>query len=230
MRAHEIVGVAGVSGNGQSALADLLSGLAKGEGGSFELFGSPVTEGGPRDMVSWGVGRIPEDRLSSGVVGDLSLWENAIAERYRSAAFSRLGVLRLGEAARYAKRIIERFDVRCPSHQVGTRLLSGGNIQKLILGRVLSESPKLILANQPTRGLDVGAVAYVQGELLAARREGAGILLISEDLDELLDLSDHIVVIYRGRLSPPFPRDRVSQRMLGLMMAGQDPQLSGYAA
>jgi simple sugar transport system ATP-binding protein len=120
----------------------------------------------------------------------------------------------------FAERIIADYAVKCPSPEAPVRLLSGGNMQKLILGRVMANTPHVVLANQPTRGLDVGAISYVHEQLLAARKRGAAILLISEDLDELLSLADRIAVIYRGQLSPPMPRGDVNIRQLGLMMAG----------
>ena len=142
-------------------------------------------------------------------------------ERYRSTAFQRARFLKRKETLDHASRIISEFDIRCPSPTATTRFLSGGNMQKLILGRTLSREPGLIIANQPTRGLDVGAVSFVHDRLLAARDRGAGILLISEDLDELFELSDRLVVMYGGRVSRPIDRERADTRRIGLMMAGQ---------
>ncbi len=228
--AGEILGIAGVSGNGQTELAGLVAGTLRASAGRLKLFGQPVTVEGPEAMIERQVARIPEDRLAEGVIGDMTVWENAILERYRSRKFSHHGLLRRRAAWSDAARIIESFDVRCPSAQARIRLLSGGNIQKLILGRVFALDPRLILANQPTRGLDVGAVAYVQERLLAARGEGAAVILISEDLDELMALSDRVAVFYRGRLSAAMPREEVTIRKLGLMMAGHDPGELGDAA
>ncbi|MFO1062127.1 MAG: ABC transporter ATP-binding protein [Dongiaceae bacterium] len=230
VRRHEIVGVAGVSGNGQAALADLVAGLARPSAGRLALFGREIRHGSPRGMVASGVGRIPEDRHADGLVVDMSVAENLILERYRAPPFGRFGLRDRGAAARHARAVIERFDVRCPGPDATTRLLSGGNMQKLILGRVLTQQPGLILACQPTRGLDVGAVAYVHQQLLAARAEGCGVLLISDDLDEILALSDRVAVIHRGRLSPPEPREAVTLRRLGLLMAGASPDGVGDAA
>lgn len=219
---HEIVGVAGVSGNGQSALSDLLAGLVAPSAGTATLLGAPMTSPTPRDLVQNGVGRIPEDRHRHGVVGDMALWETVLLEDYRQPAFQRLGLTRRDAARAYAAGIIERYDVRCPGPDAVTRLLSGGNMQKLILGRVLEREPGLILANQPTRGLDIGSVTFVHAQLLAARSRGAGVVLISEDLDELLALSDRIAVIYQGRISTTQPTEHVTIRGLGLLMAGHD--------
>ena len=220
LHGNEIVGIAGVSGNGQGTLADLVSGIVKPASGSVSLFGQVVQQFDPGKMVSAGVARIPEDRHAVGVVGDLSLEENVISARYREQPFSRRGLIDWKAVREFANRIIADYDVRCPGPQAATRLLSGGNMQKLILGREMARAPRIILANQPTRGLDIGAVGYVHQQLLKARAGGAGILLISEDLDELLALSDRIVVMYRGRMSAPMPRKDVTIRHLGLMMAG----------
>jgi len=230
VRRHEIVGIAGVSGNGQAALSNLICGLASHDRGRFELFGRAAAVGSPAQMIAAGVGRIPEDRLHDGIVGAMTVWENLLLEDYTRPAFVRARFLRRGAARANARRIIEAFDVRCPGPEAPTRLLSGGNIQKLILGRVLNRQPDLILANQPTRGLDIGAVTYVHRRLLEARGAGAGIVLISEDLDELLTLSDRIAVLYRGRLSPAVATEDVTIRRLGLMMAGHDAEGSAADA
>jgi len=150
----------------------------------------------------------------------MSVTENLVAEHYRARPFSRFGLIDWEAAGLFAQDIIRNYDVRCPSPAAAVRLLSGGNIQKLILGRVLSGKPLIVIAGQPSRGLDVGAVAYVHGRLLAACSAGAAILLISEDLDEIISLADMISVAFRGRLSPPVPRAAVTIRQLGLRMAG----------
>lgn len=220
LQGGEILGIAGVSGNGQSTLADLVSGMVAPAAGKVALFGQEIRFFDPARMVSYGIARIPEDRHAQGLVADLTLEENLISARYREAPFSRRGLIDWKAARDFAKRIIADYDVRCPGPQAVTRLLSGGNMQKLILGREMAQGPRIILANQPSRGLDIGAVSYVHGRLLAARGQGAGILLISEDLDELLALSDRVVVMYRGRISAPLLRGQVNIRDLGLMMAG----------
>ena len=221
VRAYEIVGIAGVSGNGQQALSALLSGMAAPAAGSVRLEGRPWPGARPRAVVAAGVGRVPEDRHAHGVVGDLTIAENLALETYREPGLQRLGVARRAALRAHALRLIGAYDVRCEGPGQPARLLSGGNIQKLVLARVLERDPAFILADQPTRGLDVGAVAYVHGRLLDARRRGAAILLISEDLDELLALADRIAVIHRGRLTEPLPTRALTVRELGLMMAGQ---------
>jgi len=222
VRQREIVGIAGVSGNGQAALFDLLSGLLAPTQGSVQLYGRALHQFSPAAMVQAGVGRIPEDRHTTGLVTDMNIWENLILETHQDEAFSRLVLLKRDVAVRHAASLIAAFDVRCPSPSATVRLLSGGNMQKLILSRELARQPALILASQPTRGLDLGAVINVHQRLLEARANGAGILLISEDLDELLTLSDRLYVIYKGRLSPSIAIEAVVVSEIGLMMAGKD--------
>jgi simple sugar transport system ATP-binding protein len=179
-----------------------------------------MTRLSPRALVAAGAGRIPEDRHAEGVVGELAVWENAVLERLRDPAFSRRGFVRRSAARAHAADLITRFDIRGATPDTRTRLLSGGNMQKLILGRILSAAPRFILANQPTRGLDEGAIAALHARLLAARETGAAILLITEDLDEALALCDRLQAIVRGRLSPEIAAEDADPRRLGLMMAG----------
>lgn len=221
IRAREIVGVVGVAGNGQAALADLAGGLTTAIRGTVRLFQEPVNRPSPAFFIAAGVARIPEDRTAEGVVAEMTVWENAILETAQTPTHQRFGLLRRTQAAAFARDLIARFDIRCPGPDARSGLLSGGNLQKLILGRLLSQDPRFIVANQPTRGLDVGAIAFVQAQLLAARDRGAGVLLISEDLDEVLTLADRVAVIYRGRLSPAQPTHQVTARELGLLMAGR---------
>jgi general nucleoside transport system ATP-binding protein len=219
LHAGEITGLAGVSGNGQAALAALIAGTERPVSGTVLMAGRPVGDWSPRAALETGIGRIPEDRHAVGMIGDMSVTENVISERYRTR-FSRFGFLDWSAARKFADELIRDYDVKCPSPEARTRLLSGGNMQKLILGRALDGEPKVILANQPTLGLDVGAVAYVHKRLLEARARGAAILLISEDLDEILALSDRIIVMSRGRLSPPSARGERTVGELGELMAG----------
>jgi ABC-type uncharacterized transport system ATPase subunit len=221
IHASEIVGIAGVSGNGQTTIADLISGLVEPHSGTMELHREVVNKFTPSNMLLNKVGRIPEDRHSQGVIGDMTLAENSISECYQEPQFSSFGWQNHHNRQRFAENVVSKFDVRGYSANSPVRLLSGGNMQKLILGRVLAGNPQLILANQPGRGLDVGAVAYVHEQLLAARANGTAILLISEDLEELLQISDRIAVIHRGRLSETYPRESISIAQLGLLMTGQ---------
>ncbi len=218
--AGQIIGLAGVSGNGQAALADVIGGVTKPAQGSVSMMGAPVQNWRPREAVQHGIARIPEDRHKIGTIADFDLTENAILERYTEAPLSKRGWLNWPRARRFAQEIVEKYDVRCPGVSTPIRLLSGGNMQKLILGRVLEGNPQIILANQPVRGLDIGAVHYVHSQLLAARDRGAAVLLISEDLDEIMALSDVIHVISEGQLSPGFARGEMTPAELGMWMAG----------
>jgi ABC-type uncharacterized transport system ATPase subunit len=225
LHAGTITGLAGVSGNGQAALAGLLAGTQKPVAGSMRVGDRIVADWSPSTALAAGIARIPEDRHAVGSIADMSVTENVIAERYRSPRFSRSGFLDWKAARAFAEELIRDYDVKCPSPEARIRLLSGGNMQKLILGRALDPEPVVILANQPTRGLDVGAVAYVHRRLLEARKRGAAILLISEDLDEIQALSDDIRVIYRGRLSAPSARGERTVRELGELMAGHGSEM-----
>ncbi len=229
LRAGQITGLAGVSGNGQAALAAVVGGFGPQTGGTIEICGQPVASWSPRKALSAGVARIPEDRHATGTIADLTLTENAMLEGYANAPFSRGGWIDWRAARSHAEQIIKRFDVRCPSPETPVRHLSGGNMQKLILGRALAPSPRIILADQPVRGLDVGAAAYLQSQLIAARNRGAAVLLISEDLDKILELADIIHVIFQGRLSPPFPRGTMNPAELGVWMSGHGFELPDAA-
>ena len=231
----EIVAVAGVSGNGQAVLAEVLCGQRALDGGHLRVTGVALPPR-PRAFVDAGVARVPEDRHAVGVVGDLALWENAVLERYHRPAYARLGFTKRRAAMADARALVARFDVRGTEaagvHTV-TRRLSGGNMQKLILGRVLmaagagaeapAAAPPLIVANQPTWGLDVGAVAYVHQQLLDAAAAGSGVLLISEDLEEVFALADRIAVMHHGRLGEARPAGDWTLAGIVLAMAGGRP-------
>ncbi|MET0600142.1 MAG: ABC transporter ATP-binding protein [Mesorhizobium sp.] len=230
LHAGEITGLAGVSGNGQAALAGVISGMETPTAGVVSVAGQAMRGWSPRAAIAAGIGRIPEDRHAVGSIADMSVTENVISERYRSPRFSRSGLLDWAAARAFAETLIRDYDVRCPSPDTRIRLLSGGNMQKLILGRALDGNPSVILANQPARGLDVGAVAYVHKRLVAARDRGAAVLLISEDLDEIMALSDRILVISGGALSRPSLRGERSIRDLGALMAGHAGEPEGVDA
>jgi simple sugar transport system ATP-binding protein len=220
VRAGEILGIIGVSGNGQTTLSRLASGQSKPSAGEFELFGSPANLRSPAAFAAAGIARIPEDRQGEGVIGEMMLWENAVLERIRNRRFSRFGLVDRRAARHFTDAVIKRFDVRGGTTDSYVRLLSGGNIQKLILGRNLIDAPRLLVAAQPSRGLDEGAVAAIHTDILAVRNAGVGVLLISEDLDEILSLADRIQAIFNGRLSDSVDTRGANARQLGLMMAG----------
>ncbi len=217
VRAGEVLAIAGVAGNGQRALAERLCG----EGEQGIVLEGRALAASPRRFVQAGVARVPEDRQAVGAVGDLPLWENAVLERYREPAFSRRGLVRRQAAREFARRLVDRFDVRGGGLDSPVRSLSGGNMQKLILGRELgSTTPRLIVADQPTWGLDIGAVAYVHQQLLDAAAAGAAVVLISEDLDEIFALADRVAVIHQGHLGEPRPAAEWTLADIGMAMAG----------
>ncbi len=235
----EIVAIAGVSGNGQMALAELLCGTRRASAGRVSLRGAALPAD-PSALVALGVARIPEDRQAVGAVGDLLVWENAVAERLPGRFFSRaaggLRWVRRGAARAHAQRIVDTFDVRGAGLDAPAAALSGGNLQKLILGRALlapdGSALQLIVAHQPCWGLDVGAVAFVQQQLLAARDAGAAVLLIADDLDEVLALGDRIAVLHHGQLTAARPGSTWTRESLGLAMAGASnaPAVQAHAA
>jgi simple sugar transport system ATP-binding protein len=209
--------VAGVSGNGQTELAEVLSGMRGATAGSITVDGQELANTGPETVMAAGVGRIPEDRHAS-LVLDLPVSLNLIMERIDD--FSPGGRLDRKRIETHAEELIERYRIKArPGDRVAT--LSGGNIQKVLLARVLSRDPKVVVVSQPTRGLDVGASEYVRTELLARRSEGAAILLMSEDLDELVSLSDRIVVLYEGRVVGRIEAADADPEHLGMLMAGR---------
>jgi general nucleoside transport system ATP-binding protein len=217
VRSREILGVAGVSGNGQTELAEVLSGMRSATSGTIAVAGFDVSKASPRDMIDAGVGRVPEDRRAS-VIGDLSVAYNLAIEHL--AHFTRNARVDERAIRDHAEVLIQRFDIRASPGDV-TRTLSGGNLQKVLLARVLSRDPRVIVAAQPTRGLDVGSTEFVRGQLRAARDAGAAVVLISEDLDEILALADRVVVMYEGRISDPMLRAEADAELLGLLMAGR---------
>ncbi len=230
LHAGQITGLAGVSGNGQAALADLISGLVTPSEGRLRIEAFDPPRWTPRVALSHGIGRIPEDRHRTGAIADFTLAENAVLETYDKAPYSRHGWMDWRAVEDHARRIIADYDVRCPGPEARIRLLSGGNMQKLILGRALESAPRIILANQPVRGLDIGAVTYVHNRLIAARDAGAAVLLISEDLDEIMALSDVLHVMSEGRLSPAFARGTMTAADLGHWMAGGGFDEASHAA
>ncbi len=224
VRAGEIVGVAGVEGNGQRELADSIMGLRPLDSGSVLLGERDLRAASTQDIRNAGVAFIPEDRHGQGLILDMSVWENSVIGRQDDAEFSgRFGVLFIGKIKELARRLIKKFDVRTRSIEVAARTLSGGNQQKLILARELVTEPTLLLAAQPTRGLDVGAIEFVWRQILDQKAAGRGVLLISAELDEIYALSDRIVTVYEGRItgefSPDAPVEEVGRGMLGSLTA-----------
>ena len=214
--AGEIVGIAGVAGNGQSELVAILTGMLKPQSGSVRVDEKPVTLGDPRACTRHKIGRIPEDRLR-GVVGDLSVADNLMMEELDQ--FTAAGHLQPRAIAEHARRLIDDFQIKAsPGDPV--RTLSGGNIQKVILARTLSQAPAVVIAAQPTRGLDIGATEYVHQKLTEQKARGAAILLVSEDLDEVLQLSDRVLVMYNGQLVGEFASESIDLDQLSILMTG----------
>jgi simple sugar transport system ATP-binding protein len=219
VRRGEIVGLAGVEGNGQKALSDLASSLLELTDGTVEVAGRTVVAGRPGVMADNGVAVIPEDRHVSGCAVDMSVAENLVLADL--GAVSNRGLLRRRRLHEVASRLVRDFDIVTSSLDAPMRSLSGGNQQRLVLARELSRDPVVLVAAQPTRGLDVGAIEYMTARLRAAADAGVGVLLISTELEEILELSDRIAVIHRGRIVGEMPRRDVDLDRLGLMMGGQ---------
>jgi len=209
-----------VSGNGQKELAEAIAGLRKIESGRISLFGKDLTKIRPRERIDQGLGYIPEDRNSEGIVPSFSVKENFILKDFASPDFSNGPFLKLKNGEQKAVELKEKFDIRCPGVTTPAGALSGGNIQKVILARELARNPKVLIAVYPTRGLDMGAEEYIHKKLLEMRRQGTAILLISEELEEIMNLSDRIAVIYKGKILRILTSQEASLRSIGLLMAG----------
>lgn len=216
----EIVGIAGVSGNGQRELIEALNGLRPIQTGRVFFDQREITHAAPQEIIACGVGYIPEDRVSVGLATSLPIPENLLLKSQRSSQFSRGWLLHTRKMQTYAATLVRDFDVRTPTLKIPVGQLSGGNIQKLILAREIARDPKLLIASQPTRGLDVGAIEYVQKVLLEQRQRGKAILLVSENLDEILHLSDRIAVMYEGQIVSIVSPKTTDRREIGLMMTG----------
>ena len=218
LRLGEILGVAGVAGNGQRALTDAIAGLQKSAGGTVEVMGKDLTSAPPRQRQRAGLAYVPEDRLGVGLAPKLPITENAIMREYR--ALRRGPLLSWSRARAYCDDLVRRFEVKVARVEAPMASLSGGNLQRLLLGRELSALPDVIVASQPTRGLDVAGVRSIQQLLVEQRDEGTGVLVISEDLDELLALADRIIVMVEGRIVGEFDARATSRAEIGEAMIG----------
>jgi len=219
VRAGEIVGIAGVDGNGQTELIDALAGLRKVDSGRVVIGGEDVTDAGCRDCLDAGLGHIPEDRQRRGLVLEFDLAENLALHDFDRQPYSRLGWLRPGRLFARAVRLLKEFDVRGGGPRTAAKTLSGGNQQKVVVAREIDRNPKVLIAAQPTRGLDVGAIEFVHRRLVEERAEGHAILLVSLELEEILSLSDRILVLYEGAIVGEFAPD-VPEEELGVAMLG----------
>jgi simple sugar transport system ATP-binding protein len=220
LREGEVLGVAGVTGNGQEELAQVLAGLRAATSGRVRFDGRDVTHLSPLERWQAGIGYIPAERAEVASIGAFSLVENTALTYHFDPAFTPRGLLDDAGLARLTRRILSVFNVKAPHPSARAQHLSGGNLQKLILGRVLSRRPRLLIAHLPTQGLDVEATAFVRARLLDARAEGAAVVLISEDLDEIMSLSDWVAPMYEGRFVAVLPREQADAETVGAMMAG----------
>jgi simple sugar transport system ATP-binding protein len=223
VRAGEILGIAGVQGNGQTELVQALTGLRAAEAGAITITGQSATGATPRVISELGVAHIPEDRQRDGVVTSYNLTDNAVLEMYYQEPFAK-GIVRDDEAIdKHAKALVKQFDVRTPSVNVPASSLSGGNQQKLIVAREFSRELKLLIAAQPTRGIDVGSIEFIHNQIIKKRDEGVAVLVVSAELDEILALSDRIAVMYHGKIVATVKNGELSRQQLGLLMAGASP-------
>ena len=225
VRRGELLGIAGVSGNGQRELTEVIAGIRPAAAGRVELGGVDVTRKSPAERIQLGLAYVPEDRLGMGLVGSMDCVGNIMLKRVGDDELTRGPFVDAGAADRLTTRLVDDFDVKTPSIHAPVRLMSGGNIQKLLLARELSSNPVLLVASQPTAGLDVAAAQAVQAILLEQRAKGVAILLVSEDLDELLTLADRILVMYEGRVMGIVEGKGAERERIGLMMAGTAPDL-----
>ena len=220
VRAGEILGIAGVEGNGQTGLIEAISGLRLPDSGQVRLCGNDITRAAVLERTRLGLGHIPEDRHERGLVMDLSVSENYLLGRQREPEFTSGGFLRRAPIAAMARRLTAEFDVRPADPELPARALSGGNQQKLVAAREFSRDPRLLIAAQPTRGLDIGAIEFIHGRLVAARDQGKAVLLVSADLQEVMALADRILVLYRGQIAGEVTGAAATEEGLGLWMLG----------
>jgi ABC-type uncharacterized transport system ATPase subunit len=220
----EVVGIAGVAGNGQRELAEAIAGLRVPVSGTIRLNETDVAGRGPALVRSAGLGYVPEERMRDGVVADFSVGENLLLVDNGSPAYARFGFLRTRVIRRHCQELVEAFNVKTPSLETPARSLSGGNIQKLIMARELSAKPQVLLVAQPTRGIDVSASRYIHERLIAQRDSGTAVLIISYDLDEILALSDRVLVMYEGAIIGSADPRTASREEIGMMMAGIRPE------
>lgn len=220
VRAGEILGIAGVQGNGQTELVEALTGLRPPKRGQIIIDRQDVTFFTPRQITELGVAHIPEDREKDGLVKSYPIIDNLVLNTYYKPPFARGILLDENEMVRHAKAVVEKFDVRTPSILATAGTLSGGNKQKMIVGREFSRPIKLLIAAQPTRGLDVGSIEFIHQQLVASRNKGVAVLMVSAELDEIMALSDRIAVMYRGQILKIIPGQEADRNSLGLLMAG----------
>lgn len=220
VRAGEIVGIAGVAGNGQSELIEVITGLYKAKSGEIILDGQPITNNSPKQIIAKGISTIPEDRHHRGLVLDFSIADNGVLGSHDRSPFAHW-IIRAFDAVRaYADKFIREFDVRTPNQEVQVKNLSGGNQQKVIIAREMGRNPNLLIAAQPTRGVDVGAIEFIHKRIIEQRDNGKAVLLISNELDEVMGLSDRILVMFHGEIVGELAAEEATEDELGMYMAG----------
>ncbi|HEU4480541.1 MAG TPA: ABC transporter ATP-binding protein, partial [Actinomycetota bacterium] len=220
VRAGEIVAIAGVQGNGQTELIEAITGLRKPEAGSIVVRGHDITHASPRQVFKQGVAHVPEDRLEDGLVVQFPIKDNLVLNSYWDEPYSRGLAVDRDAVAEAARKLVAEYDVRTPSIDIPASTLSGGNQQKVIVAREFSHAEKLLIASQPTRGLDVGSIQYIHSQIVAKRDEGIAVLIVSPELDEIMALADRIVVMFRGRIVGAMDRKDATRENIGLLMAG----------
>jgi len=230
VHAGEIVGIAGVDGNGQTELIEAITGLMKSESGSIRLNGKEIRNLTPRQITETGVGHIPQDRHKHGLVLDFPIGENMVLQTYYKEPYSKRGILNFKAIYDKARQLIQEFDVRTPDEYTKARALSGGNQQKAIIGREVDRDPDLLIAAQPTRGLDVGAIEFIHKRLIEQRDKGKAVLLVSFELDEIMNVSDRIAVIYEGKIVAIVDPKETTEQELGLLMAGSKRKEAGVSS
>lgn len=216
----EVVAIAGVSGNGQTELVEAISGMTEPDGGEIRFKGRPINHASVGERRDMGMAHIPEDRMVVGLNLQTNLDENLIVSRYNHSEFSRYGFLLMKTISDFADKVVKSFSIAAAHPGEGISMLSGGNLQKVVVGRELSGNPDFIIANQPTRGLDIGSIEFVHKTLIDERDKGAGVLLVSVELDEVLALSDRILVLYRGRIQGELETAKATEEQVGILMAG----------
>lgn len=225
VKGGEILGIAGVDGNGQTELIETITGLRKASSGTITLKGKDITHDRTRRITEKGVSHIPEDRHKHGLVLDFSIGDNMVLQTYYQKPYASAGILNFEQIRQHAEKLIKEFDVRTPSVDTPARALSGGNQQKAIIAREVDRDPDLLIASQPTRGLDVGAIEFIHKRLIEQRKKGKAVLLVSLELDEIMNISDRIAVIYEGKIIDIVNPHETNEDELGLLMAGH--KLSG---
>ena len=222
VRRGEIVAIAGVEGNGQSPFVEAITGLRQAHAGSVTISGTPIASSSRKEVLRAGVGHVPENRHRDGLIAQFTVAENLVINRWDTEPFAKRGSLQFNAIGQHAQRLVESYDIRTPSVTTPASSLSGGNQQKVVIAREFDQPIDLLVASQPTRGIDVGSIEYIHEQLVAKRDEGTAVVLVSSELDEVLALADRVAIMFRGELIGPFDMP-MAKETIGLMMAGADP-------